>query len=136
MSKTGAWFVGCGVCRPSRWEGPVMDAPAALLAIRWLVRDTFRQAQASGIFWLMLGFSAIAVDLSRDRKHTVRFFQCVLAGWVAGAAGLLLALMWTAGSLPSFLDPAAVSVLLAKPVPRWSLLAGRYLGVLVFVAFQ
>jgi hypothetical protein len=203
-----------------------MDAPAALLAIRWLVRDTFRQAQASGIFWLMLGistvcialclsvniegdvplsaagrdqaeflppsdlaaaaaavaglvpngasqaqgtwtipppfysrpyqqvvaagrhrvpiargrltlaFGAIAVDLTRDRHHAVRFLQCVLAGWVADAAGLLLALMWTAGFLPSFLDPAAVSVLLAKPVPRWSLLAGRYLGVLVFVAFQ
>jgi hypothetical protein len=27
-------------------------------------------------------------------------------------------------------------VLLAKPVPRWSLLAGKYIGVLVFVAFQ
>src|SRR5439155_25197293 len=26
-------------------------------------------------------------------------------------------------------------VLLAKPVPRWSLLAGKYVGVLAFVAF-
>ena len=27
-------------------------------------------------------------------------------------------------------------MLLAKPVPRWSLLAGKYVGVLAFVAFQ
>jgi ABC-type transport system involved in multi-copper enzyme maturation permease subunit len=203
-----------------------MSVPAALLAIGWLIRDTFRQAQASGIFWLMLGvtvlcillclsvavegdvsladsprdrpealprsdvyrasaavadivargatqsagvwpvplplyspeyqqvviaerhgvpvvrgqlklaFGAISVDIARDRLHAVRSLQAVLAGWVADAAGLLLALMWTAGFLPSFLEPGAVSVLLAKPAPRWSLLAGKYLGVLVFVAFQ
>src|SRR5262249_56322042 len=28
------------------------------------------------------------------------------------------------------------AALRAKPVPRWSLLAGKYLGVIVFVAFQ
>src|SRR4051812_30797695 len=36
-----------------------MNLPAALFAIRWLIRDTFRQALASGIFWLMLAVSAI-----------------------------------------------------------------------------
>ena len=203
-----------------------MNAPAALLVIRWLVRDTFRQARASGILWLMLAisvlsialclsvriegdvpltwdgtdrpeaiprsyadraaasvaslvadgavrsqgilrvpvpvhpleyqqvnaalrgnvpiiqgrltlaFGAIAVDLSRDRLHAVRSIQCVLVGWVADAAGLLLALLWTAGFLPVFLDPNAVVVLLAKPVPRWSLLAGKYIGVIAFVGFQ
>ncbi len=44
--------------------------------------------------------------------------------------------MWTAGFLPTFLEPSAASVLLAKPAPRWSLLAGKYLGVLAFVGFQ
>jgi ABC-type transport system involved in multi-copper enzyme maturation permease subunit len=44
--------------------------------------------------------------------------------------------LWTAGFLPGFLEPGAVVVLLAKPVPRWSLLAGKCLGVLCFVAFQ
>jgi ABC-type transport system involved in multi-copper enzyme maturation permease subunit len=151
-----------------------MNAPAALPAIAWLIRDTFREARASGIFWLMLGVTALCIaaclsagitgdvpvsaegavradargeltlafgaistgQLSRDRHHAVRFLECVLAGWVADAAGILLALMWTAGFLPSFLDPAQAAVLLAKPAPRWSLLAGKYLGVLVFVALQ
>src|SRR5205807_9100204 len=57
-------------------------------------------------------------------------------GLVADTGGVLLALIWTAGFLPTFLDPGSASVLLAKPVPRWSLLAGKCLGVLAFVAFQ
>jgi len=60
----------------------------------------------------------------------------VLAGGVADTLGLLLALIWTAAFLPGLLEPAAISVLLAKPVPRWSLLTGKYLGVLVFVLLQ
>lgn len=203
-----------------------MQSTDALSAIRWLIRDTFRQARAAGVYWLMLGvsllcivlclsvtikgdlplkrqgpdhpealprsdvarasaavagmvsnglsqalgiwpvpmpvytreyhqveaamrdrvpiirgqltlaFGAIPVELARDRVHAVRSLQCVLAGWVADAGGLVLALLFTAGFLPSFLHPAAVSVLLAKPVPRWSLLVGKFLGVLAFVGFQ
>lgn len=171
-----------------------MDLPAVLFAVRSLVRDTFRQATASGISWLMLavsavcicfclsvgvsgdaplrnledgtgfvprfdpqaadseklqksgvevisgdltlGFGAMRVQLGRDREDAVRFLQLVLAGGVADAAGILLALIWTAGFLPSFLEPHAASVLLAKPLPRWSLLLGKYLGVIGFVALQ
>jgi hypothetical protein len=203
-----------------------MNPPAAVFALRWLICDTFRQALASGIFWLMLGitgvcvavcltvnisgdarlkaadepridalprvyckvaaaevagtlglnatpgqvpgsnvaplfadeyqaiahahqnnipivsgnldlaFGAVQVPLARDRATAVRTVEFHLAGWIADGAGLLLALIWTSGFLPSFLDPSAASVLLAKPVPRWSLLAGKFLGVLVFVAAQ
>jgi len=165
-----------------------MTLPAALFAVRWLVRDTFRQALASGVFWLMLGvtgicaavclsvdtvdlrvaepgaerlpeselktvppeqrqhfetqgyirlgFGALRIPWNRYRDDAVRYLQMVLLGLVADTGGILLALVWTAGFLPTFLEPGAASVLLAKPVPRWSLLAGKYLGVLVFVAFQ
>jgi hypothetical protein len=202
-----------------------MNLPAVLFAVRLLVRDTFRQAIASGVCWLMLGvsalcillclsvrvegdlplrapgetteffsksdrdraaaavastvasaaslsagglpippaglsweykqiataqqhnvpvvggemtlaFGALPVPLARDREHAVHFIQLQLAAWVADAAGLSLALVWTAGFLPSFLEPSAASVLLAKPVPRWSLLAGKFVGVLAFVGCQ
>ncbi len=170
-----------------------MTLPAILFAIRWLVRDTFRQARANGIFWLMLGvsliatvvcltvatpglpprpdwdtperipaaearktdpkklegsgvdvidgeitlaFGAVRIPWQRYREDAVFFLQVVLLGWVADSGGILLALVWTAGFLPTFLEAGSASVLLAKPVPRWSLLAGKYLGVLVFVAFQ
>jgi ABC-type transport system involved in multi-copper enzyme maturation permease subunit len=78
----------------------------------------------------------VSLDVDNPRAHPIRTLQLQLAGWVADAAGLILALLWTAGFLPSFLAPAAATVLLAKPAPRWSLLAGKYLGVLLFVGLQ
>src|SRR5262245_41942987 len=81
-------------------------------------------------------FGAVSVPWSTYRDDGVRWLQLVLAGGVADTIGLLLALIWTAAFLPTFLEPGSVTVLLAKPIPRWSLLAGKYLGVLVFVALQ
>jgi hypothetical protein len=85
---------------------------------------------------LTLLFGAFRVPLTRTRGEDVRFVEAVLAGGVADTAGVLLALVWTAGFLPTFLDPATASVLLAKPVPRWAVLVGKAAGVLVFVGGQ
>jgi hypothetical protein len=139
-----------------------MTGSPAWSALPWLVRDTFRQALAAGIFWLMLGVSAltvgvclsaqvsgeapgeklqlaggaVAIDVGDDLPRAVRTLELQLAGWVADSAGLLLALVWTAGFLPAFLEAGSVAVLLVKPLPRWTLLTGKFLGVLAFVAFQ
>jgi ABC-type transport system involved in multi-copper enzyme maturation permease subunit len=204
-----------------------MHSPRHLATLRQLVRDTFRQARASGISWIMLGitglcvllclsvkvsgdvalyggdepalflpppsaraiapsvvlglgsagplesvtltavsaktvwfslnanpelakregidtisgrgtlaFGAVPFPLFRERGDSVRFLELLLAGLIAGTFGILLALVWTAGFLPTFLEPSAASVLLAKPDPRWRLLLGKYCGVLTFVAFQ
>jgi ABC-type transport system involved in multi-copper enzyme maturation permease subunit len=187
-----------------------MDVRQSLAFLRHLVQDTFRQAIASGIFWIMLavtaicvvfclsveikgdvslhddnetvyflpqtsssldppsvsnkqkeelalkttpeqarregietvsgtvtlGFGAVSFPLSRERKDAVHFLELILAGGIAGAFGLLMALVWTAGFVPTFLDPSAASVLLAKPVSRRQLLLGKYLGVLAFVGFE
>jgi ABC-type transport system involved in multi-copper enzyme maturation permease subunit len=162
-----------------------MNLPSALLVVRCLIRDTFRQSLASRTFWLILGLSGICIllclsvrvegvtahtprgeielygqdrqpytglnpgrgqfsfvfgalrwPLTRDGAEAVRFLQALLAKWAAGAVGIFLILLWTSGFLPEFLQPRAATVLLAKPIPRWSLLVGKYLGVLVFVTFQ
>jgi ABC-type transport system involved in multi-copper enzyme maturation permease subunit len=167
---------------------------AKLTTVAWLVRDTFRQSIAHGIFaalllvslmsialcltisvsgpstlWqgdespdflsrndaeagdaarlktsgvtvadgkLTLGFGAISVPWARDTAGAVHFLELVLAGGVADTLGLLLTLIWTAGFLPSFLEGRNISVLLAKPAPRWVLLLGKYAGVLCFVLFH
>lgn len=85
---------------------------------------------------LSIAFGAVRLGLFRDTEAEVHFLHSVLARWVAGAVGTLLVLIWTAGFLPEFLQPSAASVLLAKPIPRWSLLVGKYLGVVIFVALQ
>lgn len=141
-----------------------MNLPAVLSTIRWLIRDTFRQSRSAGILWLMLAvtlscvalcltvhtvsdsaddagrldlaFGAVQVSLDQGPQLAVRTLEAYLAGWFGDGLGLFLALMWTAGFLPSFLDPKSAVVLLVKPVPRWGLLAGKCLGVLAFVAVQ
>jgi ABC-type transport system involved in multi-copper enzyme maturation permease subunit len=85
---------------------------------------------------MTLGFGAVSFPVSRERSDAVHFLQLILASGVAGTFGLLLTLVWTAGFVPTFLDPSAASVLLAKPIPRWQLLLGKYFGVLAFVGFQ
>jgi ABC-type transport system involved in multi-copper enzyme maturation permease subunit len=85
---------------------------------------------------MTLGFGLFRLDVPKFKTDAVRFFQLWLAGVLADTAGVLLALLWTAGFLPTFLEPHAVTVLLAKPAPRWSLLVGKYLGVVLFVALH
>lgn len=85
---------------------------------------------------ISIGFGAFRMALFRDGPQAVHFLQALLAKWVAGTAGLLLALIWTAGLVPSFLEPGSSAVLMAKPNPRWLLLLGKYLGVVGFVAFH
>lgn len=186
-----------------------MNARSSLTLVSELVRDTFRQAVASGICWMMLAvtaicfvfclsvsvsgdlslrpddeplyflprtprtvkpsggkasaadpipkldpdsahregvgtisgrvtmaFGTVSFPVSRERGDAVHLIELLLAGGIAGTFGLLMTLVWTAGFVPTFLEPGAASVLLAKPVSRRQLLLGKYLGVLAFVAFQ
>jgi ABC-type transport system involved in multi-copper enzyme maturation permease subunit len=162
-----------------------MTPRAAASALAWLVRDTFRQAMASRVFWLAtalgilgiafclgvrldgphslkpegeielyggdgkpltgpnprpsrmgLGFGVLAVGQFRDVASQVDFLEALMAKWIAGVAGTLLFLVWTAGILPESLQPAAASVALAKPIPRWAFLAGKVAGVLALVTAQ
>ncbi len=83
-----------------------------------------------------LAFGAVSFPLGRDRGDAVRFLELLLAWGAAGTLGLLMALIWTAGFLPTFLEPGVASVLLTKPIARWQLLLGKYIGVLIFVGSQ
>ena len=151
-----------------------MSSPEVFYACRWLIRDTFRQAMANYVFWVMLAASAVVIffclsvsieggeplrpdddialtkahghislafgawriPLPRDGRTQVHFLLLLLAEWVAGAGGTLLALLWTAGFVPEFLQPARAAVIMSKPTSRWVLLTGKYLGVLTFVGFE
>jgi hypothetical protein len=81
-------------------------------------------------------FGAFRIQYRHYAENAVGFLQSLLAGFLAGTAGVVLVLLWTAGFLPDFLEPSNAAVLLGKPVPRWSLLVGKYLGVVAFVALQ
>lgn len=92
--------------------------------------------QVEGDVELSLGFGLITSENEKNREQAVRFVQVRLGGLIAGTVGIFLAIIWTAGFLPTFLEPTQATVLIAKPIPRWSLLLGQIIGVLVFVGFQ
>jgi hypothetical protein len=96
------------------------------------------QAEGIGILEgkLHVLFGAIEVPIPRSRDDIVRMIHVWLAAFTADTMGILFALIWTAGFLPTFLEPQSASVLLAKPAPRWIILLGKYLGVVGFVALQ
>jgi ABC-type transport system involved in multi-copper enzyme maturation permease subunit len=115
-----------------------------LAALRWLIADTFRHSLWSGVFWLTLGASALAILFclslgSTGLAKTEAEARNVLfwtGGFGANTLGILLAIIFTAGFIPSFVDPNAAMIMLAKPVPRWQMLAGKSLGVFLFFAIQ
>ena len=86
--------------------------------------------------YVSIAFGAWRIPLFRDGQAEVHFILLMLSEWIAGGGGTLLALVWTAGFMPEFLQPASATVLMSKPVPRWALLTGKYIGVLTFAAFQ
>ena len=63
-----------------------------------------------------LAFGAVSFPIVRERDDAVFFLELLFAGGIAGTCGLLMLLVWTAGFVPSFLEPSAATVLLAKPV--------------------
>lgn len=85
---------------------------------------------------LRLLFGAVRLPLARDVRDGVHFLHVALGMGLAGSLGLLLTLIWTAGFVPSFIDPRAASILIAKPPSRRLLLVGKYLAVVAVVAFH
>lgn len=123
---------------------PYLHGPDALypaLAQSFLRDKYFRkEAKRTGVInadgKLFLAFGMIEVTRSRQASDAVLFLEVLLATTMTGIVGMVLAIIWTAGFLPTFLEPGAASVLLVKPIPRWQLLVGKYLGVVLFVGVQ
>ena len=123
------------LCLSVSIEGATAVRPAGEIELFGADRQPFTGLNP-GRGMISLGFGAVRVEQWRDPESSVRMVEILLALVVGGAVGMLLLLLWAGGFLPEFLRPRAASVLLTKPVPRWALLVGKFLGVLAFVAFQ
>jgi ABC-type transport system involved in multi-copper enzyme maturation permease subunit len=125
-----------------------------------LVRDTFREAFARKIFWGFFGCSTavilffvflMKIDVVEGALATVSLFgkemraqevtnivrgvQGALAAFLYGF-GLFLAVFASAGLIPTIFEPGRIELLLSKPVRRYHILLGRYLGNLLVIAFN
>jgi ABC-type transport system involved in multi-copper enzyme maturation permease subunit len=125
-----------------------------------LVRDTFREAFSRKIFWGFFGCSTalilffifiLRIDVVQGAVATVSLFgntsparnvQKIVRqahGAIAAflfTAGMFLAVFASAGLIPSVFEPGRIELLLSKPVERYHILIGRYIGNLLVIALN
>ncbi|HET9318977.1 MAG TPA: ABC transporter permease subunit [Bryobacteraceae bacterium] len=132
--------------------------PSSLRVTAALVADTFREAFSRKIFWGFFGCSSalilffifiMRIDVVQGAVATVSLFGSAgrtedvqrLVHQAHGAiaaflytAGMFLAIFASAGLIPSVFEPGRIELLLSKPVARYHILLGRYLGNLLVIA--
>jgi ABC-type transport system involved in multi-copper enzyme maturation permease subunit len=133
-------------------------SPSSLRITAALVADTFREAFSRKIFWGFFGCSSalilffifiMRIDVVQGAAATVSLFGNTgrsedvqrLVHQAHGAiaaflytAGMFLAIFASAGLIPSVFEPGRIELLLSKPVARYHILLGRYLGNLLVIA--
>ena len=124
---------------------------------RALVVDTFREASARKIIWGFFGCSTalilfflliVKIDVVQGAVATMSLFgntgrtQDVsdmvrkAHGGIAGVLyifGMFLAILASAGLIPTIFEPGRIELLLSKPVERYHILLGRYLGTILLI---
>ena len=128
------------------------------IAFGALLRDTFREAFARKVFWGFYGLSTLMIlffllimriDVVEGATASISLFGATINNRfdvneilrnVYGAIatflytfGLFLAVFVSGGLTPSLLEPGRIELVLSKPVARWQILLGRYVGILLVV---
>ncbi len=124
-----------------------------------LISDTFREALARKIFWVLFGLSALLIlfflfllridIVAGATAARVSMFgretsanpdvDRVVRGVYGGIAtflytwGMFLAVFASAGLVPSVLEPGRIELLLSKPLSRTHILLGRFAGNVLVV---
>jgi|CXWL01.1.fsa_nt_gi ABC-type transport system involved in multi-copper enzyme maturation permease subunit len=130
-----------------------------------LIVDSFRESLDRKIFWVMLLISLVVAaamfcfSFEPNRINILfgtwtieskiftygnalrtDFIASIIVEWITdivlGSIGIFLALIATAGFFPAMMERGGIEVLLSKPMPRWKLVLGKYVGSLVFMAVQ
>jgi ABC-2 type transport system permease protein len=126
-----------------------------------LISDTFREALARKIFWVLFGLSTLLIvfflfilriDIVSGATATITLFgrettsnpdaARLVRGVYGGIAtflytwGMFLAVFASAGLVPSVLEPGRIELLLSKPLSRVHILLGRFAGNVLVVALN
>lgn len=78
-------------------------------------------------------FGVWKIDLDQPQGLWVLGFQIALVDWIAGWAGIIIAVIISAGFIPNMLRKGTIDFLIVKPISRPVLLVYKYLGGLTFV---
>src|SRR4051812_5003400 len=115
-----------------------MTAPARLLRISALVRNTLTDLTRQHVFYFALIFALLLIGSSvlMSRFSFQQEFQ-ILKDVSLGAMSIvtsLLAVVATARLIPQDIEDRTVYTILSKPVPRFKYLLGKLFGVLMLLA--
>src|SRR5277367_4064233 len=126
-----------------------------------LIVDTFREALARKIFWVLFGLSTLLIifflfllriDIVSGATATITLFgqttganpdvDRVVRGVYGAIAtflytwGMFLSVFASAGLVPSVLEPGRIELLLSKPLSRTHILLGRFVGNVLVVTLN
>lgn len=126
-----------------------------------IIELTFRESLAKRTFMAFLGIStlvcllfifALNLDIVNGMESYISIFgqevneriyldelvYNIEAGIAAVlfTAGIFMALFATSSLIPSFLDKGSIDLMISKPLSRFQILMGRYLGAVAIVAFN
>ena len=134
-------------------------ANRAFIQTQALIVDTFREASARKIIWGFFGCSTalilfflviVKIDIvqgslaaisvfgktqTRDATTVIKQAYAAIASFLFGF-GMLLAILASAGLIPTIFEPGRIELLLSKPVERWHVLLGRFAGNLIVVGLN
>lgn len=79
-------------------------------------------------------FQSITAQIEEPGIALIQILQDLIVSSFAGTMGVVLAIAATSFFVPRMLERGAADTLFSKPVPRWALLASRYVSGLLFVA--
>lgn len=130
-----------------------------------IIVDSFRETRDKKLFWVLLGLSTLIgaslMCIGFDENGWSFLFGLVkiedpyiragtpqatamlasivsdfLIGTYVGKLGVFLCLIGTVGMFPTLMERGAIEVTLSKPVSRFTIFFGKYLGSLIFVLVQ
>ena len=103
--------------------------------LRTLATNTFREAVRDRVLYSILFFAAAILALSLGLEHVTVGDQAKVTRSVAQGAidlfGSLIAMFLGVSLVWKELDRRTVYTVLSKPIPRWSFVLGKYLGLIL-----
>lgn len=91
---------------------------------------------AAGLTEFDLVFGEGSMGVAFSARYFIANLENFIGNALAGWFGIIIAIVATAGFVPSLLQGGTTHLFLAKPAPRWVFLLGKYLGGVAFVAFH
>jgi len=87
---------------------------------------------------VLQGYTVFGQQLNTRGLDVARFVQSIQAGlaMLISVVGLFLALMATSTLFPQMTQKGSIELLLCRPVSRWRIITGRFLGGAAIMAFN